>query len=326
MSFLLQRAPVARASVDLRVAPHRRHDYAWHVICGGDVIRLANSLVVISSRDAPTRLVRDGIGASKIIGKRRLREMQNVMIDTAAIRLTETILGDEAPDLEETLKAIAANIGVLHIAYAPLSVQKGNDVNLLSAICTYPMAWQSRYFLKQYARIDPVLARGNEAVLPFDWDELPRDDPAIEAFFDDAAEHQLGRNGLGIPVRDRKGMRSLVSFTSDHSKNGWAEYKRRSMVKLQAIAVLIDCAAGVNSKVRPDSVELSKREEECLIWAARGKTYHEVAGILDLSYASVKTYLDTARHKLSCINLTHAVAVAIATGVIPAKVLRKKAA
>jgi DNA-binding CsgD family transcriptional regulator len=40
----------------------------------------------------------------------------------------------------------------------------------------------------------------------------------------------------------------------------------------------------------------------------------------------VKTYLDTARHKLSCINLTHAVAVAIATGVIPAKVLRKKAA
>ena len=44
--------------------------------------------------------------------------------------------------------------------------------------------------------------------------------------------------------------------------------------------------------------------------------------LLNLSFASVKTYLDTARHKLSCINLTHAVAVAIATGVIPAKALR----
>ena len=42
-----------------------------------------------------------------------------------------------------------------------------------------------------------------------------------------------------------------------------------------------------------------------------------------LSFSSVKTYLDTARHKLSCINLTHAVAVAIATGVIPAKALRQ---
>ena len=79
------------------------------------------------------------------------------------------------------------------------------------------------------------------------------------------------------------------------------------------MAVLIDSAAGINFKLTPEPVELSKREEECLIWAARGKTYHDIAGILNLSFASVKTYLDTARHKLSCINLTHAVAVAIAT-------------
>ena len=45
-------------------------------------------------------------------------------IDSPAIRLTETILGDDGPDLEPTLKAIAANIGVLHIAYAPLRSQE----------------------------------------------------------------------------------------------------------------------------------------------------------------------------------------------------------
>ena len=33
--------------------------------------------------------------------------MQRITIDAAAIRLTETILGEEGPDLEETLKAIA---------------------------------------------------------------------------------------------------------------------------------------------------------------------------------------------------------------------------
>ena len=52
-------------------------------------------------------------------------------IDAAAIRLTDTILGDDGPDLEETLKVIAANIGVLHIAYAPLCSQKSEDANLL---------------------------------------------------------------------------------------------------------------------------------------------------------------------------------------------------
>jgi hypothetical protein len=86
-------------------------------------------------------------------------------IDAAAIRLTDTILGEDGPDLEQTLKAIAANIGVLHIAYAPLCSQKSEDANLLSAICTYPVAWQVRYFKKQYVRIDPVIAWGNEAVL-----------------------------------------------------------------------------------------------------------------------------------------------------------------
>jgi DNA-binding CsgD family transcriptional regulator len=249
--------------------------------------------------------------------------MQGMTIDSAAIRLTDTILGQDEPDLEQALKAIAANIGVLHIAYVPLSSEKSDDANLLSAVCTYPAEWQARYFKKQYARIDPVIAWASEAVLPFDWDELPKDDPAVRAFFDDAADHDVGRNGFSIPLRNRKGVRSLISFTSNHSKDDWAEYKSRNIVKLQPMAVLIDSAAGTNFKLTPEAIELSKREEECLIWAARGKTYHDIAGILNLSFASVKTYLDTARHKLSCINLIHAVAVAIATGVIPAKALRQ---
>src|ERR1700689_1335302 len=102
-------------------------------------------------------------------------------IDAAAIRLTDTIVGDDGPDLEQTLKAIAANIGVLHIAYAPLCSQKSEDANLLRTICTYPVEWQARYFRKQYARIDPVIARGSEAVLPFDWNELPKHDLATQA-------------------------------------------------------------------------------------------------------------------------------------------------
>jgi hypothetical protein len=72
--------------------------------------------------------------------------MRNMMtIDSAAIRLTDTILGHDEPDLEQALKAIAVNIGVLHIAYVPLYSQRSSDANLLSAICTYPVAWQARY-------------------------------------------------------------------------------------------------------------------------------------------------------------------------------------
>jgi len=170
--------------------------------------------------------------------------------------------------------------------------------------------------------IDPTISHGSKAVLPFDWDELARDDPAVQAFFADAASHDVGVNGLSIPVRNRRGVYSLVSYTSNHSKQEWEDFKKTNMVKLQLISVLIDSAASVNLKLTSPPVKLSKREEQCLIWAARGKTYQDISDILNISFGSVKSYLDTARHKLNCANLTHAVGVAIATGVIPAKALQ----
>ena len=61
--------------------------------------------------------------------------------------------------------------------------------------------------------------------------------------------------------------------------------------------------------------ELSPRQREILLWACRGKTYAEIALITGLSNASIKTYLDTARHKLNVVNLIQACAVAVAEGV-----------
>jgi len=62
---------------------------------------------------------------------------------------------------------------------------------------------------------------------------------------------------------------------------------------------------------------LSPRERECLKWAACGRTLKEIARILDLSHSSVRVYLDMARRKLDAVNLTQAVAVAIAFGHFP---------
>jgi DNA-binding CsgD family transcriptional regulator len=248
--------------------------------------------------------------------------MGTITIESAAIRLTDTILGYNEQDLEETLRAIAADIGVSHIAYVRFAPDKSSDASLLAAMVTYSVPWQHRYFEKQYVLVDPVVANGSKAVLPFDWEELASDDPVVQAFFMDALSYGVGRSGVSIPVRNRRGAYAVVSFSSNHSQREWQEFNKNNMVKLQLISVLIDSAASVNLKLTSPPVKLSKREEQCLIWAARGKTYQDISDILNISFGSVKSYLDTARHKLNCINLTHAVAVAIATGVIPQKALR----
>ena len=111
---------------------------------------------------------------------------------------------------------------------------------MLTGTVTYSFQWQTRYFLKQYVLIDPVITNGSKAVLPFDWDELPRDDPAIQAFFSDALSHDVGRNGISVPVRNRRGVYSVVSFSSNHTKPEWEQFKKNNMVKLQLISVLIE--------------------------------------------------------------------------------------
>lgn len=67
---------------------------------------------------------------------------------------------------------------------------------------------------------------------------------------------------------------------------------------------------------------LSRRESECLAWAAQGKTYTEIGMLVGISFGSVKSYLDSARYKLDAVNLPHAVALAITYGLI---VMREEA-
>ncbi len=106
--------------------------------------------------------------------------------ESATARLTDTILGEDDQDLAETLKAIAADIGLAHIAYLRLSPDKSPDICLLVAVVTYSRLWQHRYFVKKYMTNDPVISYGRDADQPFDWANVPVDDPATKAFFADA--------------------------------------------------------------------------------------------------------------------------------------------
>ena len=244
-----------------------------------------------------------------------------ISIGEATARLTDTILGNDHRELAETLQAIASEIGVSHIAYLRLSPDKSTDGCSLVSAVTYSRLWQQRYFLKKYLIHDPVVSYGRKTDQPFDWANLPIDDPTTKAFLTDALNHNIGLNGLSLPFHGRRGVFSVVSFTSDLSKDEWEAYKAANMKNLKLLAVLIDSASHINFKLPSFPVHLSNREEQCLLWAARGKTYQEIAMILGLAFGTVKTHLDTARHKLQCMNLTHAAAVAFATGVFPAQAL-----
>ena len=56
-----------------------------------------------------------------------------------------------------------------------------------------------------------------------------------------------------------------------------------------------------------DDVRLSKREIECLRWAAVGKTDGEIATILSRSCATIRFHIHNAAQKLNAVNRSQAV-------------------
>lgn len=62
--------------------------------------------------------------------------------------------------------------------------------------------------------------------------------------------------------------------------------------------------------------QLTVREIEVLSWSALGKTSQDVAAILGISEGVVRIHLQSAQHKLDCLNRTHTVAKALAEGLI----------
>jgi DNA-binding CsgD family transcriptional regulator len=57
----------------------------------------------------------------------------------------------------------------------------------------------------------------------------------------------------------------------------------------------------------PSNCSLSKREVECLRWAAIGKTDNDISMILSLSHATVRYHVQRAAEKLNAVNRSQAV-------------------
>lgn len=57
----------------------------------------------------------------------------------------------------------------------------------------------------------------------------------------------------------------------------------------------------------PDNCVLSKREVECLRWAAVGKTDKEIGMIISLSHATVRYHFQRAGEKLNSVNRTQTI-------------------
>jgi DNA-binding CsgD family transcriptional regulator len=217
-------------------------------------------------------------------------------------------------DMDTLIHKLREIYGLGHVTYYSFSkTRNGETVPYVKT--TYPSEWIGRYVGRSYLAIDPVVENGFRRVLPFDWASLDRTSEPVRQLFGESIEFGVGKQGLSIPIVGER-TKGLVSITSDDVPRVWTTRKTALVKDFQAIAGFMHLKVFSETDRPPASHPLSRRECECLQWAALGKTDEEIADILGLSRLTISTYIKSARYKLGCINRVSAVAKAIGLQII----------
>lgn len=222
--------------------------------------------------------------------------------------------------LFELLVDCATAEGFDKVAYAALTYPETLRLPAHSApavATNFPQEWCDRYYERKYHRTDPVVRRTASFSRPFVWDRLAdqcRLQPGERVVLAEAREAGL-RQGISVPLFGPMGRVSVVSFAS---RSDDVDPLSR-MSRLNALAWQFHIAF---AEIAPPSdhigttIELSKREQECLRWTAEGKSSWDIGMILNISDNTVNFHIKNAMRKLGTTNRTVAVVKAIRYNII----------
>ncbi|GAB5480423.1 helix-turn-helix transcriptional regulator [Sphingorhabdus sp. EL138] len=135
------------------------------------------------------------------------------------------------------------------------------------------------------------------------WQNEYLDEIDLKDFYETGA---TAKSAILIPVHLPFGQIAAVSFTPiDYSVTDLSEPYRiySDFLSIVTSRFVTGYVLAMRKKHRmPTNCILSKREAECLHWAAIGKTDKEISMILSLSHATIRYHVNRAGQKLNSVN------------------------
>ena len=233
----------------------------------------------------------------------------NKFVDLQEALLRATSVEDLQDATEELVKAY----GVNHVVYHWV-----NSVGERFGCGTYTSEWVDRYLEKDYLYIDPVVIGCFNRFDPVNWKQLNWATKAARDFLSEAVEYGVGPQGYTVPVRGPNGQYALFTVTDSRTDDEWEAFIELRKQELILVAHAFNQRAlaleeGVFNSAR---AQLSPRELSTLALLAKGRNRAQAAAELQISENTLRVYVESSRHKLGALNTTHAVARALANGLI----------
>ncbi len=189
----------------------------------------------------------------------------------------------------------------------------------LIIISGYQQDWWDHYNEQGYLGIDPVIDYCTKNTLPVQWHQLDSNalqNKQVKKLMAESTDFGLS-SGISLPVHSPNGEFAMLSFASDRPADENESRIEQLNPQLMMLAYHIHEASMRIFRTGSESIaDLTRREKECLLWAAEGKTADETSMILHISESTVRFHLNNAAKKLNVHTRRHAIARAICTGVI----------
>ncbi len=216
-------------------------------------------------------------------------------------------------DLFDALLDLRDTLQVSHIVYHSINRQ-GEPF----ALASYSTDWADYYGGEELFKIDPVVLEAFRKFHPYNWKDLSWDKKPARQLLLDASEGGVGNQGLSLPIRGPNGEFSLMSVSHSCTDTEWYKFIQHHMSNLLLLAHYIHHTARSFEFPEQDQTytNLSPRELDALALLGVGLNRARIAERLKISEHTLRVYIESARHKLSAANTTHAVAKAVSGGLI----------
>lgn len=210
------------------------------------------------------------------------------------------------------------SFGVLKYAYMVMSKKNPSQVVIIS---NYPQEWVETYKENNYQHIDPVILTAINKVSPFSWDDnlVINSKLRFSKIFNLSREYNIV-NGYTFVLHDH--LQNLVALSimieeeeSNDIENILEDNKDKIQMLListheKFISLYKEVSQNNNNKLGDKEI-FSHRENEILYWASMGKTYPEIAMILDIKISTVKFHIGNVVKKLGVLNAKHAIRLGV---------------
>lgn len=216
-------------------------------------------------------------------------------------------------ELRVEMSRFAKDMGFEHFAYA-LTINAPSLRPQQYFINGFPPQWVAQYLERGYFKVDPLIKHAESSALPAIWSDQMFHDGKSGEFWEEAQAFGL-QAGLSFAVHEQPGVTGIFSLARDKVLDLQGLDLAALVGRAQMFASLLHHAVTRIDlpKLLPEqSAQLTAREQECLRWAADGKTAWEIGQILNIAERTAVFHVNNVIQKLGASNKTQAIVRAVA--------------